>query len=162
MTWIFHCSIRLWSSIPSQHLCSVLSSPVPVSCMGHYSLLCGGLDAHPSRSCLVGRVCRNKKSGWKGVLELLGAPCQRCQLSQGTGSFWVLLIGGRNLSGTREYNPGLSPESGSDPLPCCSGITVVVLQKLSEWTAREEVGLFFFSSCMPSGKGMALKSWQFL
>lgn len=97
LTWIFHCSIRLWSSIPSQHFCSVLSSPVPVSCMVHYSLLCGGLDAHLSHSRLVGRVCRSKKSGWKGVLELLGAPCQRCQLPQGTGSFWVLLIGGRNL-----------------------------------------------------------------
>lgn len=61
---------------------------------------------------------------------------------------WVILgtayWGEESVSGTREYNPGLSPESGSDPLPCCSGITVVVLQKSSEWTAREEVGLFFF------------------
>lgn len=56
------CSHGLLYSIPSQHLCSVLNSPIPVPCMGHCFLLSIGLDAHPSHS----RVGQNKKSEWKG------------------------------------------------------------------------------------------------
>lgn len=84
------------------------------------------------------------------------APRSSLSALSASSRHWVILgtayWGEESVSGTREYNPGLSPESGSDPLPCCSGITVVVLQKSSEWTAREEVGLFFFQAVCPQGK----------